>query len=513
MYILTFSFRSKDTYLKKFPCQITIRYTHNHSIEYSMAFNNTKPSSSMTQTFIDLFQKGFSPVSALDIYKKKLEEKYGGSKHEKLLSYPTKHWCFRLYSKHFPKTQLHPLYLDILRKSIDDYNTQCDQCCALVNINNKAVVVTICTPYMKGIHKKLNWSSEVMFVDSSGNMDRHSVRAYLLLCPSVLGIVPIGVILTNNETEEAFIQGFELLQKILSEDAFYGALKPKVIITNDDSIQRQALKNYFPSSLLFLHKNCFIQKVTKFLWASKNNIKESDKISIYKMCKCLSEIEEVDCFRKKLEDFLKIDVVIKYCDFIYFIKDYTEKPEDWAICYKRKLITNYSKGINFCETTFMILKHFIANRTKLFNIIQLFEYVVYSFENYYITKLMNALSNIIEQRIKTKFNVKNPICKIITEDIYKVSVNDKEYFVNTEVDMCTCPFGRSGAPCRHRYVVEQTFNIPDQYFIPLNDPEEKEIILNILNDGLIIINNCNNIEDIKSDCSNSEDEVEDGSRD
>jgi hypothetical protein len=64
-----------------------------------------------------------------------------------------------------------------------------------------SLVLAICSPLMKRVFE-LRTSHEIMFMDSSGNMDRHNSRVFLLLAPSAAGALPLGIIVTFSETEK-----------------------------------------------------------------------------------------------------------------------------------------------------------------------------------------------------------------------------------------------------------------------------------------------------------------------
>lgn len=46
---------------------------------------------------------------------------------------------------------------------------------------------------MKRIHSQLRSSGEIVFVDSSGTMDRHNTSIFLVLAPSVAGVAGVAV--------------------------------------------------------------------------------------------------------------------------------------------------------------------------------------------------------------------------------------------------------------------------------------------------------------------------------
>ena len=75
---------------------------------------------------------------------------------------------------------------------------------------------------VRTVHSMLPHSAEMCFIDSTGNLDRHGCRVFVLLTHCVAGGVPLGIIVTTSESEEIICEGLELLKSILPDDAFRG---------------------------------------------------------------------------------------------------------------------------------------------------------------------------------------------------------------------------------------------------------------------------------------------------
>ena len=54
-------------------------------------------------------------------------------------------------------------------------------------------------------------SHELVFFDSSGNMDEFNLRVFLMVTHSVVGALPLGIILTSNEQTQTLVDAFSLL--------------------------------------------------------------------------------------------------------------------------------------------------------------------------------------------------------------------------------------------------------------------------------------------------------------
>jgi hypothetical protein len=54
-----------------------------------------------------------------------------------------------------------------------------------MDVDGDDVIVAICTPLMKRIHRYIKHSAEIVFVDAGGSMDRLNMRVFLLMTFSV----------------------------------------------------------------------------------------------------------------------------------------------------------------------------------------------------------------------------------------------------------------------------------------------------------------------------------------
>ena len=106
-------------------------------------------------------------------------------------------------------------------------------------------------------------SSELIFVDSSSNMDEHNMHIFILCAHSVAGALPIGVVITSDEQMETLMVVFSLLKSIFPNDSFFGEKKSQtlwwpVIVQNSEKLYQTYFQHQifyfvaFPSSNMFV---------------------------------------------------------------------------------------------------------------------------------------------------------------------------------------------------------------------------------------------------------------------
>ena len=82
-------------------------------------------------------------------------------------------------------------------------------------------IIALCTPLMQRVHATWQFSQELVFVDSSGNMDRQECWVFLFLMHSPCGALPLGVVITSSESESTLTAAFTLLKGIIDADTFF----------------------------------------------------------------------------------------------------------------------------------------------------------------------------------------------------------------------------------------------------------------------------------------------------
>lgn len=180
-------FRSKDLYLKEYPCEIDIYFVHNHLLNNAEALRHRHPTEELETIFFEYYSNNHSPSSALEMYKIDLQSKHG-DEYFKIIAdgskCPTRKWCYDLYYKIFKQQYGAPSgeqMVVCLKKCIEQYNKINKMECAMLKEDSGSLILAICSPLMKRVLIELRTSHEIMFMDSSGNMDRHNSRVFLLL--------------------------------------------------------------------------------------------------------------------------------------------------------------------------------------------------------------------------------------------------------------------------------------------------------------------------------------------
>ena len=115
---------------------------------------------------------------------------------------------------------------------------------------------------------------DMAFLDSSSNMEEFSLRVFLMVTHSVVGALPLEIIITSDETTETLNGAIRLFKASLPANAFYGngpGMGPKVMTDNCSEL-RAALNTQWPNTVVVLCIFHILQQVWRWLHDKKNAI-------------------------------------------------------------------------------------------------------------------------------------------------------------------------------------------------------------------------------------------------
>ena len=332
--------------------------------------------------------------------------------------------CCRLYYKLFKKEYGHPSGQDMvndLARNVSKYNEEFGEECIKVAFHDEKPVVAICTPLMKRVHQLWRYSSEMAFIDSSGGMDRSNSRVFLLLTHSPVGGLPLGVFVTTSESEAAVKCGLDLLMDILPGEAFFGrgAHGPKVIMTDDSTAERTAIRAVWPLCTLLLCIFHVLQAACRWLWDSKHGIPKNARPHLLKLTKAIMMASTVGELEQRHANLQEDETASQFAQFINYSENLHKRKEEWALCYRKDTVIRANNTNNYAEAGMRILKDNIFNRTKAYNLCQLIDFLVNRLPAFYERKLTDVANNRLAQHsLNSRFYPSHHM--ISSNDIVKV---------------------------------------------------------------------------------------------
>ncbi|XP_063965028.1 uncharacterized protein LOC135156449 [Lytechinus pictus] len=490
--------RSKDSHIEKgLLFIVTLNYAHNHPLSCADALRRNDVSEATEEKLRSLFEHGHSPSSALDLLKDDLPEEHGdnyiNASADRSLC-PDVQYCYRLYAKIFKKrygaASGEEMYADLERK-IHELNEEQHRLCAKIKVTpNNQTIVAICTPLMKRVHEKMKHSGEIIYVDSSGNCDRHNSRIFVVLTHSSAGGLPLGMLITTSESMPTIQAGFSLLQSILPERAFFGrgAMGPQVIMTDDCKALRQGLHAVYPQSSLILCVFHLLQALWRWLWDTHNHISKQDRTYLLNTFKELIGADNSLDLESRFQQIQEDKVVARYQQFKEHLAEIFARRNAWALCLHQSANLPLRGNVtnNFVEDAMRVIKEKMFNRPKAFNVTQLFHFLVTRLTSYYEHRLIDVSNNQMTNPAQSKYrkdvkdvNVDGIIHE--TDSTYAVPSAQSEvvYYVDTNLEACTCTKGGSGGPCKHQYAVMKKFHVTNSNCLPATTPHQRKVFYQI----------------------------------
>ena len=339
---------------------------------------------------------------------------------------------------------------------------------------------------MKRVHKHIQQSGELAFIDSSGNMDRHNYRVFLILTHSVAGGLPLGVLITPNEQMKTLIEGLKLYNSLLDSSCFYGRGQSglQVFMTDDSASERSSLTAVYPEAILLLCIFHVLQAFWRYLWSSENGVMKNDRQHLFYFFKSMVYAETEEELFRIFNSIINDDVFNKYSK----VKDHTiklfERRNEWALCCRNDTPICGNNTNNFCEAGMRVLKDSVLFRTKAFNIHQLIDFITTRYDSHFQRRLEDIANNRFDYvKCSRYFPTLNNIDKEkvipVAPHVYEVtsfSKADKSYTVNMLLCNCTCERGKYGGPCKHQSAVMMTHDESNLNVMPVTDVEMRKLL-------------------------------------
>ena len=438
--------RSKNKpFLLTHPTVVQITFNHNHPIDSAHVLSFRPVAPETKEIFYELFRKGHT-ASSFHWHETKLY--LDGGEDQILLAdrafNPTKPDISRLYGEWQKKELGHDngkLMFDKLQTEIAAYNDACGelggkaefQCFeAAVEVSDscdsdtsdfdspprkkkrkrhhhnreKPMIIAICTPLMGRVHKHIQQAGEMVFCDSTSTLDRFNTSLFILSTSHPSGGMPLAVMITSDEKEETILQGLNMLKKVLPKEAFCGrGVKqgPTVTMTDDSLAERNALHSVWPGTQLLLCVFHFLQAKWTWLHDGQNRIANEDRSFLIAKTKMLVYADTEDQLFRFYNQFQQCDIVKKYPRYLGYIKSQWDRRQEWAICYRKKLLLRGNQTNNYAEAGIRILKDLVFSRVKAYNLVQMFSFVTECLELYYIRKILSVAHNRFDRHISLKF--------------------------------------------------------------------------------------------------------------
>ncbi|KAI4830303.1 hypothetical protein KUCAC02_001943, partial [Chaenocephalus aceratus] len=264
----------------------------------------------------------------------------------------------------------------------------------------------------------------------------------LLLTHSCAGGLPLGILLCQSEDEQTIARGLEQLRQVVGEKGFAGRghVGPQLVIPDDCRAERGALGKACPKATLLLCSFHLLQAVWKWLWSKESGVTHGDRPALVAIVKEMLYCQETG----------RVDRL------------YSEA--------RRHPVQPGMRSSS--EAAMRVLKDNILQRTKAFNLPQLFDLLTSRLETYYEARIVDVALGRWESFQRAQFlpqdgNIAASRIQQIEVKKFVVKGSTQTYDADMDLELCSCPAGQTGAPCKHRAAVMTHDSCLSHSFLPI----------------------------------------------
>ncbi|XP_075887559.1 uncharacterized protein LOC142891713 isoform X3 [Nelusetta ayraudi] len=465
---------------------ISLRNEHNH--HHGSCLKATMRRAVPTETvekLKNLFKSGHTPSSALKLLKYNLQV----SEQDAHSACPDLQFCYRLYYKLFRKaynTTAGEETFKELEQTLDNYNKeQGDVCAAICKTPGNELVIAVCTPLMKRVHARLRESSETVFVESSENGGRKQ-HLFLLLAHSSVGALPLGVLITTSETQDALSAAMQLLLTVFPPERFHCHHEgPRVFMTNNCAAVRQVLRDVFPKAALLYSVHHLLQAMFRWLWTSSNEVPQQHRTHLLKSFRGLLGSPTPAALEESYIRLAEDHVASQHSKFLRRLEEVFTQRQEWAACLCAHLSAAHGRANEYMESATRFAKEKVLHRLKSYSLTQLVNFVVTRMEAHYMSRLTGAANSRLQVSPRKVVKIKDVERHSVLqeeEDSYIVESRSNAAaapcHVNVVLGCCTCPTGMLGGHCKHQGAVARTVQQNDGVAFCLS-PETRKLCYQI----------------------------------
>ena len=294
-------------------------------------------------------------------------------------------------------------------------------------------------------------------------MEELNLRVFLVT-HSVAGPLPLGIFIVSDERTSTLVQGFTFLKNCMGVGAFYDRKDrgPMVIMTDNCSELRDALRIVWPESRLLLCIFHLMQQIWRWLHEKKNNIHKDHRPEILKLVKAIVYASNEEDLLETTDELLQDSLLEIYPNANEYFNNVLDISGSWALAYRNDLLVRGNNTNNYVEAQFLVIKDEILNRVREYNVLGLTDKLTTNLEAHYQAKLLSIAEGSFDGIYSGRFKglVKNlPPINVLDEiamqvesvgsETFKVpsfSNPDITYLVDMNLARCECPKDMNGAP-------------------------------------------------------------------
>ncbi|GFR09899.1 SWIM-type domain-containing protein [Trichonephila clavata] len=479
---ITKATKKTDKYLKyDMPLvgEVKISLLHTHNTTSAETLRMLRVNDEVSQQFYQYFSDGMSPIEAIRFHENKflLEDNFMGLANASLN--PTHNQIYYLHECWRDTnlgSSINPF--DKLKEKVPFY----ESIGTTVKFHDDHLwAVLLVTPLMKRNHP-LSSSKEIIFIDSTASCETSSSTITIMLSATKVGALPLAVMIHASQCMQNYINAFELL-KMNFPQCFGGQDHPDIFMSDDSSAEKGALAAVWPEAKQLLCHFHVAQAEWRWLFSHKM-MEQEEKSTFMKLFQAV-QVMYADSEENLLDAEKNLLLKCKnYPDYVKRFRNFLARKKEWILLFRKDLITRNNNTNNFSEASIRILKDVILSRTRAFNVIALCEFFLGVWEEYFTKKLFEFATSrrssvtVFYDKIRKKSsNFTENDLKDLSNNLFKINSGEHTYIIKTDVGVCSCPSGLTGAFCKHQCALMELKKIRLPNAPPVTPEDKHELAL------------------------------------
>ncbi|GFR23848.1 SWIM-type domain-containing protein [Trichonephila clavata] len=328
----------------------------------------------------------------------------------------------------------------------------------------------------------LSSSKEIIFIDSTASCETSSSTITIMLSATKVGALPLAVMIHASQCMQNYINAFELL-KMNFPQCFGGQDHPDIFMSDDSSAEKGALAAVWPEAKQLLCHFHVAQAEWRWLFSHKM-MEQEEKSTFMKLFQAV-QVMYADSEENLLDAEKNLLLKCKnYPDYVKRFRNFLARKKEWILLFRKDLITRNNNTNNFSEASIQILKGVILSRTRAFNVIALCEFFLGVWEDYFTKKLFEFATSrrssvtVFYDKIRKKSsNFTENDLKDLSNNLFKINSGEHTYIIKTDVGVCSCPSGLTGAFCKHQCALMELKKIRLPNAPPVTPEDKHELAL------------------------------------
>lgn len=392
-------------------------------------------------------------------------------------------------------------------------------------VGDGQVAIAICTPLMKRVHRLVQQSADVVFVDVSPVVGkRRQCRVVVMATGSCAGGLPVGVLVATSDG--AIKRCFELYASLLDERCFFGrggTVGPHLFLIDDCNAVQEALCSVFCSASILLSPYHILVSFWRQLWDRRSMMAPEQRTRAFGLLRAAVVATKAERSAVKFDE-ARSDSSISGClTALAYVTKIQCRQNEWALFCQpydwapTSVVNNLGGCRGLCDCASLSLKDSVIHRTKSMETVEtLLFFAGTRIDAYYERRLAAVTSDQVDHATAMRFmsdsqstddkvfQISRFLFSVVctSPSNREVQCNEngavsaltcsdtetsrqpaagcrKEFFVEMSIGLCSCDSGLSAAPCQHQSSVVQQFALRLWQLVPIVDDSARRLLVHI----------------------------------